>query len=224
MLQAIAQDPALRDLKLIAEPWDVGPGGHQLGAFPAPWGEWNDRYRDTVRRYWRGDAGLAGDLATRFAGSADVFAVRSRVPSRSVNFVTAHDGFTLADLVAYAAKHNESNGEDNRDGSDANLSWNHGVEGPTPDATVRARRGRDVRNLQALAPGAVAEDRPYDRAVSIQGGSARGQALKAFQPGGRIIRGQSHHQQVSMLDNRAALREAAPIGIIDAPFVRRGDE
>ncbi|MBK7333136.1 MAG: glycogen debranching protein GlgX [Betaproteobacteria bacterium] len=149
LLQAIAQDPVLRDLKLVAEPWDVGPGGHRLGAFPAPWGEWNDRYRDTVRRYWRGDAGLAGDLATRFAGSADVFAVRSRVPSRSVNFVTAHDGFTLADLVAYAAKHNERNGEGNRDGSDANLSWNHGVEGPTPDAAVRAKRGRDVRNLLA---------------------------------------------------------------------------
>ena len=149
LLQAIAQDPALRDLKLVAEPWDVGPGGHQLGAFPAPWGEWNDRYRDTVRRYWRGDAGLSGDLATRFAGSADVFAARSRAPSRSVNFVTAHDGFTLADLVAYAAKHNEGNGEGNRDGSDANLSWNHGVEGPTPDAAVRAKRGRDVRNLLA---------------------------------------------------------------------------
>ena len=149
LLQAIAQDPVLRDLKLVAEPWDVGTGGHRLGAFPAPWGEWNDRYRDTVRRFWRGDAGLAGDLATRFAGSADVFAVRSRVPSRSVNFVTAHDGFTLADLVAYAAKPNESNGEGNRDGTDANLSWNHGVEGPTPDAAVRAKRGRDVRNLLA---------------------------------------------------------------------------
>jgi len=149
LLQAIAQDPLLRDLKLIAEPWDVGPGGHRLGAFPARWGEWNDRYRDTVRRYWRGDPGLAGELATRFAGSADVFAARSRPPSRSVNFVTAHDGFTLADLVAFAAKRNEANGEGNRDGSDANFSWNHGVEGPTSDAGVRERRGRDVRNLLA---------------------------------------------------------------------------
>lgn len=149
LLQAIAQDPVLRDLKLIAEPWDVGAGGHRLGAFPAQWGEWNDRYRDTVRRYWRGDTGLSGDLATRFAGSGDVFAVRSRAPSRSVNFVTAHDGFTLADLVAYAAKHNETNGEGNRDGSDANYSWNHGIEGPTPDAAVRAKRGRDIRNLLA---------------------------------------------------------------------------
>ena len=149
LLQAIAQDPGLRDLKLIAEPWDVGPGGHRLGAFPAQWGEWNDRYRDTVRRYWRGDPGLAGDLATRFAGSADVFASHSRPPSRSVNFVTAHDGFTLADLVAFAAKHNEANGEGNRDGSDANFSWNHGTEGPTHDAAVRGKRARDVRNLLA---------------------------------------------------------------------------
>ncbi len=149
LLQAIAQDPVLRDLKLIAEPWDIGPGGHRLGAFPAPWGEWNDRYRDTVRRFWRGDAGLAGELATRFAGSADVFAARSRAPSRSVNFVTAHDGFTLADLVAFESKHNEANGEDNRDGTDANFSWNHGVEGATTDAAIRGKRDRDVRNLLA---------------------------------------------------------------------------
>ena len=149
LLQAIAQDPVLRDLKLIAEPWDVGPGGHRLGAFPPGWGEWNDRYRDTARRFWRGDSGLIGDMATRLAGSADVFATRARAPSRSVNFVTAHDGFTLADLVAYAAKHNEANGEDNRDGSDANGSWNHGVEGPTPDPAVRAARERDIRNLLA---------------------------------------------------------------------------
>ena len=149
LLQAIAHDPVLSDLKLIAEPWDVGPGGHRLGAFPAPWGEWNDRYRDTVRRFWRGDGGVAGDLATRLAGSADVFGSGARVPSRSVNFVTAHDGFTLADLVAYAAKHNEANGEGNRDGSDANLSWNHGVEGPTTDAAILAQRARDVRNLLA---------------------------------------------------------------------------
>ncbi len=149
LLQAIEQDPVLRELKLIAEPWDVGPGGHRLGAFPARWGEWNDRYRDTMRRFWRGDAGLAGELATRFSGSADVFAARSRAPSRSVNFVTAHDGFTLADLVAYTAKHNEANGEENRDGTDANHSWNHGVEGPTTDVAIRARRVRDVRNLLA---------------------------------------------------------------------------
>ncbi len=149
LLQAIAQDPALRDLKIVAEPWDVGYGGYRLGAFAAPWGEWNDRYRDTVRRFWRGDGGMVGDLATRVAGSADVFAARSRAPSRSVNFVAAHDGFTLADLVAYAAKHNEANAEDNRDGTDANFSWNHGVEGPAADPAIVARRARDVRNLVA---------------------------------------------------------------------------
>ncbi len=149
LLQAIAQDPILRDLKLIAEPWDVGPAGHRLGAFPAPWGEWNDRYRDTTRRFWRGDTAIMGELATRFAGSADVFAAGSRPPSRSINFVTAHDGFTLADLVAFTAKHNDANGEGNRDGTDANFSWNHGVEGPAADAAVGGARQRDVRNLLA---------------------------------------------------------------------------
>jgi len=149
ILQAIAQDPVLRERKLIAEPWDVGPGGHQLGAFPAQWGEWNDRYRDTVRRWWRGEPALTGALATRMAGSADHFAGRARPPRCSVNFVCAHDGFTLADLVAYERKHNESNGEHNRDGTDANHSWNHGVEGDTGDASIRAARERDARNLLA---------------------------------------------------------------------------
>jgi len=148
-LQAVAGDPALRHLKLVAEPWDVGPGGHRLGAFPAGWGEWNDRYRDAARRFWRGDGGMAGELATRLAGSSDVFAARARPPSRSVNFVTAHDGFTLADLVAYERKHNEANGEGNRDGTDANLSWNHGVEGPSGDAGVAAARRGDARALLA---------------------------------------------------------------------------
>ena len=149
LLQAIAQDPALRELKLIAEPWDLGPGGYRLGAFPAAWGEWNDAYRDTLRRFWRGDAGMTGALATRLAGSADIFAPRSRRPSRSVNFITAHDGFTLADLVAYQTKHNAANGEDNRDGTDANLSWNHGVEGATDDPAVLAARAGDVKALLA---------------------------------------------------------------------------
>lgn len=149
LLAAIGQDPTLRDLIHVAEPWDIGPGGHRLGQFPAGWGEWNDRFRDTVRRFWRGDAGRRGDLATRLAGSADVFGARHRPPSRSVNFVTAHDGFTLADLVAYTAKRNHANGEDNRDGTDDNLSWNGGVEGPSDDPAVRARRARDVRALLA---------------------------------------------------------------------------
>ncbi|MDX2183988.1 MAG: glycogen debranching protein GlgX, partial [Gemmatimonadaceae bacterium] len=150
LLAAIEQDPVLRERKLIAEPWDIGPGGYQLGHFPARWGEWNDRYRDTVRRYWRGDGGLLGELATRIAGSADVFASRHRPPSRSVNFITAHDGFTLHDLVSYTQKHNHANAESNRDGTDANYSWNHGVEGPSSDPTVIAARQRDVRGLLAL--------------------------------------------------------------------------
>ncbi|BCP51874.1 glycogen operon protein GlgX homolog [Kaistia sp. 32K] len=147
LLAAIEQDPLLRDVILIAEPWDIGPGGYQLGQFPAGWGEWNDSYRDTVRRFFRGDAGMIGDLATRLAGSADVFAPRHRGVDRSINFVTAHDGFTLADLVAHEHKHNEANGEANRDGTDDNKSWNNGVEGETADAAILARRGADVRAL-----------------------------------------------------------------------------
>ena len=149
LLTAIGQDPVLRDLKLIAEPWDVGPGGFQLGAFPAPWGEWNSAYRDDLRRFWRGDHGLTGALATRLAGSQDLFAGKTR-PSRSINFVACHDGFTLADLTAYAHKHNEANGEQNRDGSSDNASWNHGVEGPAEDPAVDVARKADQRALLTL--------------------------------------------------------------------------
>jgi glycogen operon protein len=149
LLAAIAQDPLLRELKLIAEPWDIGPGGYQLGAFPANWGEWNDSFRDAARKFWRGDSGMIGEIATRIAGSSDHFAGR-KPPSRSVNFVTAHDGFTLADLVSYARKHNEANDEGDRDGTDSNYSWNNGAEGETADQTVLAARRRDQRNLLAL--------------------------------------------------------------------------
>jgi glycogen debranching enzyme GlgX/4-alpha-glucanotransferase len=149
LLAAIEQDPLLSGLRLIAEPWDIGPGGYKIGAFPAGWGEWNDKYRDSMRKFWRGDAGLLGEAATRFSGSADVFAPR-RPPSRSVNFVAAHDGFTLADLVSYEHKHNEANGESNRDGTDANYSWNNGVEGETADAVILAARRRDQRSLLAI--------------------------------------------------------------------------
>ena len=148
-LAALRADPILRDLLHVAEPWDIGPGGYRLGAFPAGWPEWNDRWRDTMRRFWRGDQGIIGEVATRFAGSSDVFAANHRPTSDSLNFITAHDGFTLADLVAYAHKHNEANGEKNRDGTDANNSWNHGVEGPSPDPSVREARARDVRALLA---------------------------------------------------------------------------
>jgi glycogen operon protein len=125
----IAEDPLLSDRILIAEPWDIGPGGYQLGRFPSHWLEWNDRYRDDVRRFWRGDCGTAGAMATRLMGSSDIF---SGPTSRSVNFLASHDGFTLADLVRYRDRHNQANGEDNRDGHAENFSWNYGVEGPDP--------------------------------------------------------------------------------------------
>ncbi len=147
LLAAIDQDPELRGLKLIAEPWDIGAGGYQLGRFPPAWGEWNDRFRDTARDFWRGDHVSLGDLARRLAGSQDIFA--GRRPSRSVNFVVSHDGFTLADLVAHENKHNSANGEANRDGHDHNLSWNNGVEGPSDDPAIRAARLADQRAMLA---------------------------------------------------------------------------
>ncbi len=148
-LDSCRQDPVLNSVKLIAEPWDLGPGGYQVGAFPPGWAEWNDRFRDTVRSYWRGDDGKAGELASRLTGSADLFNERGRKPWASVNFVTAHDGFTLHDLVSYNDKHNEANGEGNRDGSTHSLSFNHGVEGPTDDPAIRAVRERQKRNMLA---------------------------------------------------------------------------
>jgi isoamylase len=148
-LDSCRQDPVLSSVKLIAEPWDCGPGGYQVGRFPPGWAEWNDRYRDTVRAYWKGDAGMLPELAARIAGSSDLFNRRGRKPWASVNFVTAHDGFTLNDLVSYDHKQNEANGEDNRDGHSHNRSWNHGVEGPTDDSEIVALRERQKRNLLA---------------------------------------------------------------------------
>jgi isoamylase len=148
-LAAIRQDPVLSGVKLIAEPWDVGPDGYQLGNFGPGWAEWNDRYRDTVRRFWRGDAGMLQELAARLVGSADLFDRQHRRPSTSVNFVTAHDGLTLQDLVSYEQKHNEANLEDNHDGNDSNHSANYGVEGATDDPAIRAIRRRQRRNFLA---------------------------------------------------------------------------
>ncbi len=147
--EALAGDPALRGARLIAEPWDLGPGGYRLGEFPPAFAEWNDRFRDAVRRFWRGDAGMRGEIATRMAGSRDVFA-RAAAPSKGVNYVVAHDGFTLTDVVSYQTKHNEANGESNRDGTDANSSWNHGAEGPSADPAIVGLRKRDQRNLLTL--------------------------------------------------------------------------
>jgi len=145
----ISQDPVLSRVKLIAEPWDVGVGGYQVGNFPPGWAEWNDKYRDTLRAYWRGDGGTIGDFARRLTGSSDLYEGSGRTPFASINFVTAHDGFTLQDLVSYNEKHNAANGEDNRDGHAHNLSWNCGVEGPSDDPAVQRLRARQKRNLIA---------------------------------------------------------------------------
>ncbi len=147
-LKVCSQDPVLSTVKLIAEPWDCGPGGYQVGRFPPGWAEWNDQYRDTVRDFWRGEASAA-DLAPRLYGSADLFDHLGRKPYASVNFITAHDGFTLNDLVSYNERHNEANGEENRDGHDHNRSWNCGAEGPTGDEAINALRRRQMRNLLA---------------------------------------------------------------------------
>src|SRR5262245_12635114 len=148
-LIASSQDPILSSVKLIAEPWDCGPGGYQVGGFPPGWAEWNDRYRDTVRAFWKGDEGTLQDLAARLTGSGDLFNRRGRKPWASVNFITAHDGFTLNDVVSYNDKHNEANGEGNRDGHSDNRSWNHGVEGPTDDPAIIELRERQKRNFLA---------------------------------------------------------------------------
>jgi len=145
----IHQDPTVSDVKLIAEPWDVGEGGYQVGNFPVLWAEWNGRYRDTVRRFWKGDSGLLSDFAYRLTGSSDLYQMDGRKPYASINFVTAHDGFTLCDLVSYNQKHNEANGENNRDGSDNNDSWNMGAEGPTDDPAINTLRERQIRNFLA---------------------------------------------------------------------------
>ncbi len=145
----IQQDPVVRGVKLIAEPWDVGEGGYQVGNFPPGWSEWNGRYRDAVRDYWRGAEQTLGEFANRLSGSSDLYEWSGRRPHASINFVTAHDGFTLRDLVSYDHKHNEANGEDNRDGTDDNRSWNHGAEGPTDDPQIRGERARAQRTFLA---------------------------------------------------------------------------
>jgi isoamylase len=145
----IQQEPVLSEVKLIAEPWDLGPGGYQVGNFPVLWTEWNGKYRDTVRRFWKGDGGLLGELASRLSGSSDLYQHSGRSPHASLNFITAHDGFTLKDLVSYERKHNEENGEQNRDGSTHNDSWNCGCEGPTDDPAIRQLRARQQRNMLA---------------------------------------------------------------------------
>ena len=147
--ELVQQDPIVSQVKLIAEPWDIGPGGYQVGNFPPQWSEWNGKYRDTVRDFWRGEPATLGEFASRITGSADLYERTARRPVASINFVTAHDGFTLRDLVSYNDKHNEANGEDGNDGADDNRSWNTGAEGETDDETIRIMRGRQQRNFLA---------------------------------------------------------------------------
>jgi isoamylase len=148
-LETVGQDPLLANVKLVAEPWDIGDGGYCLGAFPPGWAEWNDRYRDVVRRFWRGERGLIGELAARITGSSDIFEKQGRRPWASVNYVASHDGYTLDDIVSYREKHNEPNGDGNRDGSSQNYGDNYGVEGPTGDLEIRNIRQRQKRNMLA---------------------------------------------------------------------------
>ncbi|HEY0190557.1 MAG TPA: glycogen debranching enzyme GlgX, partial [Kofleriaceae bacterium] len=145
----IQQDPVVSRVKLIAEPWDVGDGGYQVGNFPPGWSEWNGKYRDWIRDYWRGEPNSLPELGSRITGSSDLYQQGGRFPHASINFVTAHDGFTLRDLVSYNEKHNDANGEGGRDGESHNRSWNCGAEGPTDDAMVQALRRRQQRNLLA---------------------------------------------------------------------------
>jgi glycogen operon protein len=147
--ELVQQDPVVSQVKLIAEPWDIGPGGYQVGNFPPQWTEWNGKYRDTVRDFWRGEPGTIGEFAARLTGSADLYEHTARRPVASINFVTAHDGFTLRDLVSYNEKHNEANGENNNDGESHNRSWNCGVEGDTEDPAVLELRARQQRNFLA---------------------------------------------------------------------------
>jgi isoamylase len=149
LFETIHQDPVISQVKLIAEPWDVGEGGYHVGNFPVLWAEWNGRYRDSVRRFWKGDNGLVGEIAYRLSGSPALYQTTGKRPYASINFVTAHDGFTLNDLVSYNSKHNEANGDDNRDGDNNNNSWNCGAEGPTQDPEVLRLRERQRRNFLA---------------------------------------------------------------------------
>ncbi len=169
---ALRQDPVLAQVKLIAEPWDIGPGGYQLGNFPSGWGEWNDRFRDTVRRFWRADEAVLPELARRLHGSSDIFEHEGRRPWSSINYVSSHDGFPLTDLVSYETRHNEANGENNQDGHQGNYSVNYGVEGPTEDVVIQARREQHKRNL--LATVFLAQGTPMLLAGDERGNSQGG--------------------------------------------------
>jgi isoamylase len=211
-LDIIHQDPVLSQVKLIAEPWDLGEGGYQVGKFPVGWAEWNDRYRDAVRSYWKGDGGQIGELAYRITGSSDLYARSGRRPYASINFVTAHDGFTLEDLVSYNSKHNEANGEENRDGTDNNRSWNCGAEGPTDDSQINALRARQKRNI--LATLLLSQGVPMLLAGDEMNHTQRGNNNAYCQDNDLswIHWGDySHNELISLIREVIALRRAHPV-------------
>ena len=213
----IHQDPLLSQVKLIAEPWDLGEGGYQVGNFPVGWTEWNGKYRDTVRRYWKGDDGTLGEFAFRLTGSADLYETSGRLPSASVNFVTAHDGFTLHDLVSYNDKHNEANLDDNRDGENHNNSWNCGAEGPTDDAgrerAARAAEAQLPRDAAAFAGRADAARRRRARphAAGQQQRLLPGQRAQLDRLGRRRRRARRVHRAADRRAQAASDVPAAPL-------------
>jgi len=216
---ALQQDPVLAATKFISEPWDIGPGGYQLGNFPPGWSEWNDRYRDTVRRFWRGDNGMLPEFAGRIHGSSDIFEHSGRRPSASINFVTSHDGFSLADLVSFKDKHNEDNGEENRDGHRDNLSENYGIEGPTDDENINALRWRQQKNL--LGTLLISQGTPMVLAGDEFGRSQRGNN-NAYCQDNEISwldwekRPQESLNQTRFLAHLISLRKRFPIFSMDA--------
>ncbi|WP_372835674.1 glycogen debranching protein GlgX, partial [Puniceibacterium confluentis] len=209
--QALRQDPTLANVKLIAEPWDIGPGGYQVGAFPPPFSEWNDKYRDCVRKFWRGDAGQVAELADRLTGSAPQFDHSGRPATASVNLITAHDGFTLADVTSYVERHNEKNGEDNRDGHGSNHSDNFGVEGPTDDATINSARARRRRNM--LATLLLSQGTPMILAGDEFGNSQQGNNNAYCQDNetGWLDWANADHDLMAFATRLIAFRKAHPI-------------
>lgn len=208
---AIKQDPVLNQVKLIAEPWDIGEHGYQLGRFPKHWMEWNDRFRDTCRRFWRGEEGIAPELARRLHGSADLFEQRGRRPSASINFITAHDGFTLHDLVSYEHKNNHANKEQNQDGHNANYSANFGVEGDTSDTDIQALRNRQKRNL--LTTLMIAQGTPMLLSGDEMGNSQQGNNNAYCQDNSItwLDWSKAEHQQINFVKQLIALRKAHPL-------------
>ncbi|WP_209684427.1 glycogen debranching protein GlgX [Arthrobacter stackebrandtii] len=226
--EMVQQDPVVSHVKLIAEPWDLGPGGYQVGNFPPQWTEWNGQFRDTVRDFWRSEPSTLGEFASRLTGSSDLYGHSGRRPVASINFVTAHDGFTLADLVSYNDKHNEANGEDNRDGESHNRSWNFGIEGPTDDPAVQELRARQQRNF--LTTLMLSQGVPMLLHGDELGRSQQGNnnAYAQDSPLSWIDWGRADAQLIDFVSRLARLREAHPVfrrrRYFDGHPVERGDD